>query len=222
MTLPVKILGLGAGGHAKLVIDAAQRAGGFDIVGLVDSNTELRGSRVLGVPVLGGDEMLASCLADGVHLCFIGVGSVADTAVRRRLCALAVEEGFGLATIVHPRSDVAGSALLGEGTVVMSGGIIGPGARLGTNVAVNAGAIVEHDCQIGDHVQVATGAKLAGNVVVEEGVHLGIGSSVKEGIRIGTDAVVAGGAMVIRDVSAGTTVGGVPASMVSTSKPAVA
>ncbi|MDA0747988.1 MAG: NeuD/PglB/VioB family sugar acetyltransferase, partial [bacterium] len=185
MSVPVKVIGLGAGGHAKLVIDTLQEIGIFEIVGLVDPRQELWMTSVLGVRVLGGDEQLLEYHNRGVTHVFVGVGSVGDTAVRRRVYMKAVEMGFAVISAVHPGAQVARSARLGAGTVVMAQAVVGPDARLGENVAVNSGALVEHDCVIGNHVQVASGARLGGSVRVGAGAHIGIGASVRQGIEIG-------------------------------------
>ena len=49
-----KVVGIGAGGHAKVIIDILRLRGEYQIAGLVDSNPELAGTQVLDVPVLGG------------------------------------------------------------------------------------------------------------------------------------------------------------------------
>ncbi len=207
----IRIIGLGAGGHAKLVIDTIQSTGKYDIVGLLDPDPKLWNAKVLGIDVLGGDDRLLESYAEGIRHAFVGIGSVGDTSLRRRVHEKIVEMGFTPVSAVHTGAQTAPSALIGLGTFVMAGAVVGPDARLGKNVSVNSGAIIEHDCTVGDHVQLSTGAKLAGNVSVEAGAHIGIGASVKEGISIGERAVVGGGAMVVRDVAPGKTVVGVPA-----------
>lgn len=44
---------IGAGGHAKVVIDAAQAMGSFAVAGVLDDQPERWGSEVLGVRVCG-------------------------------------------------------------------------------------------------------------------------------------------------------------------------
>jgi UDP-perosamine 4-acetyltransferase len=53
-----RIVVVGAGGHAKVVIDAIWAMGEFEIVGVVDPKPA--NPEVLGVSVLGGDEELPS------------------------------------------------------------------------------------------------------------------------------------------------------------------
>lgn len=207
----VRVVGLGAGGHAAVLIEALRAAGGYDIVGLTDPRSELWGTSLLGVPVLGGDDELQRQYDRSVSHAFIGVGGASDTGPRRRLHELAQAHGFELASIVHPTAVVSPSARVGAGATLLPNAVVNAQAQLGENVLVNTGAIIEHDCRIGDHVHVATGARLASGVVVGAGAHVGAGSTVLEGRSIGSGAVVGAGAVVTRDVEPASVVVGVPA-----------
>jgi len=205
------IVVLGAGGHARAVIEIL-RAGGFDVTAVLDPRSELWGTKVLGAPVLGGDERLEQLRADGCRHAFIGVGSVGEASVRRRLFDEIRGLGFETPTAVHAQAIVSPSADLGAGAAVMAAATVGTLARVGENSIVNTGAIVEHDCVVESHAHVASGACLGGGVQVGEGAHVGLGASVREGISIGAGALVAAGAVVIRDVPPSTRVAGVPAT----------
>lgn len=215
-----KVIGLGAGGHARVVIDAIRLSGAAEIVGLLDPRTELVGTELEGVRILGADDLLDRLRAQGVTHVFIGVGGTTDLSTRRRLFERAAAAGFEFVSAVHPSSVIAHSAVLGRGAAVLASAVINSGARLADNVIVNTGAIVEHDCIIGSHSHIATGARLAGAVEVGEGVHLGIGCSVRQSICIGNGALIGAGAVVIQDVPERTVVVGVPARVLRTTAPA--
>ncbi len=51
--MPQPIVGLGAGTHAKSVLEAIRSVGEFEVVALVDDDPELAGSELLGVPITG-------------------------------------------------------------------------------------------------------------------------------------------------------------------------
>ncbi len=207
----LRAVGLGAGGHAKVVIDIVRLLGGYELVGLLDPQEALWGSEVLGVPVLGGDHLLPQLRGQGVGHAFIGVGTVGDVRTRVRLYELARQHGLQLVAAIHPRAVVAASVEMGAGPTVMANAVINAAACLGDDVIVNTGAIVEHDCVVGDHAHVATGARLAGGVHVGEGALVGIGATVRQGRRIGRYAVVGAGAVVVDDVPDAVVVAGVPA-----------
>ena len=204
-------IGLGAGGHAKVIIEILRLRGEFEIVGLLDANANLRGATVLSVPVLGDDSMMAEMSDRGVRHAFVGLGSTSDNRPRAGLYTMAKDKGFEVISAIDPRSIISPSAIIGEGAIIMAGAIINADARIGDNVIVNTGAIIEHDCSIGNHVHVATGARLGGSVTVLDGAHIGLGAGIRQGARIGRNAVVGAGAMVIQDVPDDATVVGVPA-----------
>lgn len=206
-----QVVGVGAGGHAAVLLDILRFYPEYEVVGLTDARPETWGQSVLGVPVLGGDDLLPRLRAQGVHHAFVAVGSTRSTGMRARLFRVLKELGFSCINLVHPQATVAPSVEMREGVAVMAGAVVNPGARLGCNVIVNTGAIVEHHCRIGDHVHIAPGARLAAEVAVGEGSHIGIGATVLQGVRIGRGVTVGAGAVVLRDVPDQVTVVGVPA-----------
>ncbi len=207
---PVRMVGLGAGTHAKSVLEAILSAGVYEVVALVDDDAAREGSELLGVPVVGPGA-LERLREEGVGSGFTGVGGVGDASTRRRVFQRLRAEGFELPPILHTAAVVSPRARLGLGTQVLAGGIVNVGAEIGDGVIVNTGAIVEHDCRIGAHAHLAPGTRLAGLVTVGEGAHVGIGAVAIEGVRIGAGALVAAGAVVVRDVPDGASVAGVPA-----------
>lgn len=206
-----RVVGVGAGGHVRVILDVLRHFPAYEVVGLTDARRDRLGTFVAGIPILGDDGELTRLRAQGVEYAFVGVASTRSTPMRGRLFQLIREAGFRGLTIVHPHAVVASGASLGEGVVVVAGVIINPDARVGHNVIVNTGAIVEHDCDIGDHSHIATGARLAGGVHVGVETHIGLGACVLQGVRIGDGVTVGAGAVVIDDVPDGVTVVGVPA-----------
>jgi UDP-perosamine 4-acetyltransferase len=211
LTRPTPIVGLGAGGHAKVVLEALSMTGAYEFLGLLDPRAELWGTRVHGVEVLGADDLLAQLYYDSMPRVFIGLGGTGDTRPRQRLYTFARSEGYEVESVVHTTATVSPSASMGHGATVLAHAVMGPDVVAGENVLVNTACVVEHDSRLGDHVHVATAARLAGGVEVGVGAHIGVGATVVGGIRIGPGAVVGAGAVVIRDVPEQTVVVGVPA-----------
>jgi sugar O-acyltransferase (sialic acid O-acetyltransferase NeuD family) len=206
----VPIVGLGAGTHAKSVLEAIRSAGRFEVRALLDDDEDKAGSDVLGFPVSGAGE-LERLRDDGVTHAFVGVAGIADSSGRRGVFERLVTAGFELPPIVHASAVVSPWAELGRGAQVLAGALVNAGATIGDGAIVNTGAIVEHDCQVEAHAHVAPGARLAGLSIVGRGAHVGIGAVLIESVRIGESALVGAGAVVIRDVPARARVAGVPA-----------
>lgn len=202
---------LGAGQHAKVVIDAMLAAGMVRPCALIDSNPQLRGRLVFGVPVVGGDDQFEQLIRQGVTRFVMGLGSAGNAAVRRRVFELGRSWGLEPLTVRHPTAICSATAQILPGSQILAGAVVNTDAYLGENVLVNTGAIVEHDCVIGAHTHISTGAKLAGGVHVGEGSHVGAGAVIRQAIKIGARAVVGAGAAVVDDVDCDVVVAGVPA-----------
>jgi UDP-perosamine 4-acetyltransferase len=213
-----RIVGLGAGGHAKVVIETLRLMGEFDIAGLLDPRTDLHGQTVAGVRVIGDDHMLDALAQQGVRHAFVGVGGVRQLGLRAQLFRRLQDAGWTVVTARHPTAIISPSARIGVGVAIMPGAIVNADAIVGDNVIINTAAIVEHDCALADHVHIATGARLAGAVRVGEGSLIGIGASVRQGVSIGRGSIVGAGAVVVADVPDGVVVAGTPARLLRESR----
>jgi sugar O-acyltransferase (sialic acid O-acetyltransferase NeuD family) len=214
-----RIIGLGAGGHSKVVIETLREMGGYEIIGLLDKDLTRHGTSVLGVSVLGGDALLPEMIQQGVRCFFLGIGSVGDPSVRRRLFLRAVKDGLRPINVLHPRAVISPSAQIQDGICVFAVAVIHAEAHLGQNVIVNTAAIIEHDCVIGSHVHLASGARLGGGVIVGDNSHVGMGASVRQNIRIGKNVIVGAGSVVVKDVPDSSVVAGVPARIMGQRTP---
>ena len=204
---PPRVVIIGAGGHAKVVIEALRAAGFPPPLGLVDPHPPT--PEVLGLPVLGGDELLEHLRAEGAEAAVVALGG---NALRQRVGERLAALGYALPAVVHPAAQLSPSALVGEGAVIMARACLGPDSRVGRLAIVNTNAVVEHDNLLGPAAHVAPGCALAGNVTVGERALVGVGSAVRPGITIGADAVVGAGSAVVRDVAPVARVGGAPAA----------
>ena len=206
-----RVVGLGAGGHAKGIIEILKLNPSYQIVGLLDPKKELHGLDVLGVPVLGGDELLLELIQENVSHFFIGLGGVGDNKPRQKLFEFAVSSGIIPVDVIHPKAIISPLAKMGQGVQVMAGAVVNVHAQLGADVILNSNSVVEHDCAVGDHVHIATGAVLASTVTIGESAHVGAGAIIRQSITIGKNAIIGAGAVVVNDIPANTIVVGNPA-----------
>ena len=201
----MRIACAGAGGHAKVVADAALALGRDQIVGFLDDNPELIGRSIIGLPVLGRIPLWRDFKIDAV------IPAIGANRLRRDIMLREQSLGATAMTIVHPRATVSAFASLQVGVVVLAGAVINAGATIGDDVIVNTGSIVEHDCQIGSHAHIAPGCYVAGQACIGEGTLLGIGSRILPGVKVGAWCVVGAGAVVTKDVEDLATIAGIPA-----------
>ncbi|ANU37667.1 acetyltransferase [Vibrio scophthalmi] len=200
---------LGASGHGKIVAEVAELNGYHSIVFFDDRWPAL--SCIEGWEVVGGTEDLIDTALNYDNVA-VAIGC---NETRLSKYSLLLEKGANCTPLVHPSAIVSRYADLGEGSVVMAGAIVNSFSRIGKACIINTSSTVDHDCIIADGVHISPGGHLAGAVQVGRASWLGIGSNVKQLIKIGSNAVVAAGATVIRDVLDNQTVVGVPAKPIS-------
>ena len=191
-----RVVILGGGGHAHVVVEILREMGTVDLVGVLDPDAGLRD--VLGVPRLGSDDLMAALAAARTTG---AVAAVGDNRARRELFERMLRSGLTPFNAVHPSAVVSRSASLGRGLVIAANAVVNALCRLGDNVIVNTSATIDHHGSIGDHVHVAPGCHLAGSVTVGESTLLGVGVTVTPGVSIGARVFVRAGAIVTRDVA---------------------
>lgn len=203
---------IGAGGHAKVLIEALLLSR-TQVAGILDPNPETHGKRVLGVPVIGNDDVLFRYDPAEVR-CVNGIGSVRVPRHRCEVFLRLLGKGYSFVSVIHPSAVIASDAVIGEGAQIMAGVVIQPGCVIGRNTIINTRASVDHDCVIGDHAHIAPGVTLSGEVRIGEGAHIGTAATVIQGVQIGSNSLIGAGALVIRDVPSHAKVMGVPAKEV--------
>lgn len=195
---------LGAGGHGKVVADAAERTGLWHQIAFLDDRYPEKKLNAVW-QVYGKIEDWRN-FSDWEFVVAIGHCETRLSISRKLITA-----GFKLATVIHPSAIVSPYVDIGDGSVVLATAVLNPGVSVGVATIINTGAVIEHDCHLDDGVHACPGVLLAGNVSVGECTWLGIGSVYKQGVRIDENVMVGAGAVVVADIGAETTAIGFPA-----------
>ena len=205
--MPESFLIFGAGGHAKVVIDALL-ASGCRIIGCYDDNPSLRGVELVpGVRVVGGSSTIVSDWRTGQKV----IVAIGENRIRRRLSSR-WELEYG---VVSAPSVVLGSGVtIGAGSMLLPSATVNIDTTVGTHAILNTSCSIDHDCRIGNYAHIAPGCTLGGTVTVEEGTFLGVGTRVIPGIRIGRWSIVGAGTVVTKDLPDNCTAVGVPAQVI--------
>lgn len=209
--MDVAVIVVGAGGHALVVADALL-LGGVKVLGFTDQDPGLAGTRRLGLPVLGGDDVLERHLPSEVQLAN-GIGGARPAPLRRQVQRRLEAAGWTFVSVRHPSAVVSPFAEVAAGAQLLAGSVVQAQAKVGEGAIVNTGAIVEHDVVVGCFAHVAPGAVLCGDVILGEESHVGAGSVVRQGTRLGPRTLVAAGAAVIADFKGEGWLAGVPAAV---------
>ncbi|GIP35021.1 acetyltransferase [Paenibacillus sp. J2TS4] len=213
-----KLLIIGAGGHGKVVADAAMEMGKWTDLAFLDDRYPA--PPVLGWPIVGklkpaglGDgELKLAYLADGERPDV--VVAIGNNQVRMEWMAKFQQAGYSLPSIIHPSAWISKHAYIGEGCVIMANCAVNAGAVVGRGSILNTGSTVDHDCVLEEGVHLSPGSHIAGSVVMRRCSWLGIGASVIQQVTIGENAMIGAGAAVIHPMADGVTAVGVPAKVI--------
>lgn len=188
---------IGAGGHAKVVIDCIEQENKYEVSSVADDVYDNRS--ILHFKVIKKEKNYVNQNA------IIAIGNGAT----RKSIAQELQSNF--VTTIHPTAVISNYAKIGKGCQVFASAVVNAGATVGQHVIINTGAIVEHDCWIGDYVHLSPNCCLGGNVTVGAGTHIGIGATVIQGITIGANVIVGAGAVVVSNIPDNCTAVGIPA-----------
>lgn len=193
-----EIILVGGGGHCRSCIDVIEQQERYRIAGVVDLPEKV-GQKVLGYPIIGGDDDLPR-IAKEYRYFLVTLGQIKSPA--RRVAIFEQLKGLGaqLPAIFSPRAYVSRHANLGEGTIVMHGALVNAGAQVGRNCIINTFCLLEHDAAIGDHCHISTAAIINGGTAVAKKTFVGSNTVTREGISIGANCIIGGGVAVLRNI----------------------
>ena len=203
---------VGAGGFGRETAETvrAMNACGasWRLLGYLDDDPELRGTRLGGIPVLGGVEELKRLPDASVVVC---TGRPDNYMSRPRIVAALDLPSERYATIVHPTAAVSTSSRIGPGSVLLAYVALTADVTIGSHVAVMSHVSLTHDNIVEDFATLASGVRLSGRVRIGQRSWVGAGALVREDRVIGAGALVGLGSVVIDDVPACEVWAGVPA-----------
>lgn len=181
----MNVLLVGAGGHAKAVVEAIEAAAGR-VTAYVDPipASWLTARRF--------DEDFPDFADGNPGSAVIGLGGTTVESLRRRLelARRYQKHGYTFPATVHPAAHVSASAHLDAGCVVLAGAVVQPGARIGQAAIINTGAIVEHDTDVGDGAHIAPGSVVLGGSKIGDCAMIGARATILPGAVVPPETLV--------------------------------
>ncbi|MGL5053239.1 MAG: acetyltransferase [Cetobacterium sp.] len=204
----MEIVIIGAGGHAKVVVDIVEKRKellkeNISIYGVIDDNFSQE--NFLGYKHLGKISEIVKLHNWQNKKYIIAIGS---NEVRKKISK---ENEVEYATLIHPTAIISSYVKIGMGTVVMAGVVVNSSVEVGIHSILNSSSTIDHDCKIGNYTHISPSVTLAGEVKIGNESWIGIGSTVIQGIEIGNSVIIGAGSVVIKDIADKKKAYGVPA-----------
>jgi sugar O-acyltransferase (sialic acid O-acetyltransferase NeuD family) len=206
-----KIIVIGGGGHAKVIISILKKLGKYEIIGFTDIEVK---KPILGISFLGSDEALSGYCNKGIKQAVIGLGQIKSSEFRKKAVKKISDIGFEFPAIISPDSIINEDVCIGQGTVIMDRVTINSGTRVGSFSIINTNASIDHDCVIGNYTHIAPGAILSGEVKIGNDVLIGTGTSIIQSIEIPDSCIISAGSSVQKTIFEQGIYRGVPAEFI--------
>ena len=212
-----KILLIGAGQHARVILYNIKEQNKYDVIGILDANLDKakENKTFEGIPILDIDynevDLRKLKIELGISKFFIAFGNMK---YRKKVWEMFKQAGWDSVNIIHPNAVISKDAKLGEGILIECGCLITPNPTIGNNVVVNTGSQVNHDNIVEDHVYIASGVILSGGVKIGENTLLDDGVIVTLGKIVGKNSLIGAGAVVTKNIEDNVVVYGNPAKVI--------
>lgn len=213
-----KVIVVGSGGHAKVVIDIVNSMAGMQIAGVTSMDLP-PGSVFCGYKVLGNDSVLPQLYQEGkFDELAIGVGGYKDNELRTKIYGNLKSAGFKIANVIHPTAYISKTVMLGEGCVIFPGVLLNTEVKIGNNSIVATGASIDHETVIGNNVLVSAGVTIGAYAKIEDNALIALGVKIISGITIGEKTLIGAGSVVVKNIESNSVAIGVPAKVIRTNK----
>lgn len=203
-----KLAIIGAGGHGKVVADAARSMQVWKDITFFDDMMPFN-------EIIIADIRNSGTISDLTETCspkqYDVVVAIGCNKIRKDYIEKFLTLGFSLPNIIHSTAYISLLAQIGDGNVFFAKAVVNPGCIIGNGCIVNTSTSIDHDCVLEDFVHISPGAHLAGGTCVGLGSWVGIGACTKQQVHIGRNVIIGAGAVVINDVGSDCTVVGNPA-----------
>ncbi|MDD2224789.1 MAG: NeuD/PglB/VioB family sugar acetyltransferase [Candidatus Shapirobacteria bacterium] len=207
-----KIIIIGGGGHAKVLISIIKKLKSFETLGYTDIENK---GEILGVKYLGTDSVLEKIIIKYPKCsAVIGVGRTNIEDKRQSIKQKLIDLNFSLPVIISPTSTINEDVTIGKGTVIFDRSIVNSGARIGETVILNTNSVLEHDCFLENNVFIGPNSTICGGVFIDQNSFIGAGSTIIPNIKISKNCLIGAGSVIINNLKKPGTYVGIPGKLI--------
>lgn len=202
-----RVVIIGAGNGAEVVIDILLDYPDIEIVGLVDDNVKV--FKNYNIPVLdcGIEDFPDKYGSDFYDAAIISIGAnLKSMRFRRSVFEKYKAKGVRFINAIAKSAEIRRGVQLGEGNIIGAGCYIGTLTRIGDNNSISYGANIGHHNIIGSHNLIAPGVFTSGADTIGNSCIIPAGVSVINMVSIGDDVIVPVGYAVSQSIEAGSVI----------------
>ena len=205
------LLIIGARGYGRGLYDIASDMPGygveFDIKGYLDDKNDALKEYPNYPPIIDSVENYQIQEKD-VFACALG-----DIKYKKHYVKQILNKGGEFMNIIHPSAHIGNNCKMGRGCIIGYNAQIDCDTQLGDFVNIQTNAVVGHDTKIGDWCMLDCFTFTGGFVSIGNEVTMHTRSTVVPRLTVGDNATLNAGAIVIRNVKAGSVMMGNPAKV---------
>lgn len=192
-----KILLIGCGEHARMVVDNIEEMGCYSIFGYTTNSDSDLGKVIYGYSVVGKDDDIDNIFKENKDIIgyFLAMGNMKV----RKIMSEKLDKIYKAINIIHPAAIVSKHSNIGSGNIFEAYTKVANGACVGSHCIVNSFSAINHDQVIENNVLIAGNVSMAGkrigaNSIVADGASIGFKKS------IGKNCIIGDGAVVTKDI----------------------
>ena len=192
-----KVVVIGGGSYAKVVISILKQIKSFEIVGYTDVSDK---GRILGIMYLGKDDVLRKLYATSkIKSAVIGIGQLHNSNAKKKVVLELKNIGYNFPVVISPTAYVNEEVTIGEGTIVRNNALISASSKIGLFSIIGTSVNINHDTEIGNYTNITIGSTVGIECQIGNDVLIGMGSTVMNYVKIADNCFIGAGSLVIKD-----------------------
>ncbi len=175
--------------------------GSYRIAGLCLHEHMITERQAYGLPVFPFETILETHPPNDFQMHIVTPMGKGNFRKRKQAIAEKAEElGYHLFSFVHPMAYVSPTASLGDNVFLSPFSFVQTYARVGKGVYVGGNTYISHESTIGDWSFLSACVGIAGKTSIGKYCFIGVNCTIRDRMTIGDEAIIGGGAVVLRDV----------------------
>ncbi len=184
----------------------------WNLLGFMDDDKSIHGTRINGYPVLGTADDVGK-YPDAFFVCAVGASKTREKIISN---LKNTNPNIKFGTLIDPSVELSDFVTIGEGSIICAHSILTVNIDVGSYVIINLDCTIGHDAVLQDFVTLYPSVNVSGITNIGRCVELGTGMQIIQGKAIGDYSIIGAGAVVVKDIPERCTAVGSPARVIKT------